>query len=168
MALTDLAGRTTQSKLNSMAVDVIHDLPDIAEATYSNGDLMAEQETITDGVAIQGGCCILQSICVIDKTDSVTSGITLVITSQSTDFGTVGSAPSISAGDSDNSVALVEINNFTDIGSARIGMKSNIGICMKASASSRNLNYAVINSSGGDIVIGSGEDIEFKFGIVKD
>ena len=31
-----------------------------------------------------------------------------------------------------------------------------------------HLKYGVVNVSGGDIVIGSGEDIIFKFGVVKD
>ena len=39
---------------------------------------------------------------------------------------------------------------------------------MKSAAASKDLYYGVVNSSGGDIVIGSGEDIIFQFGVVKD
>jgi hypothetical protein len=167
MARTSLVGRTAREKLNSMAVDVIYHVPDIAEATYSNGDLMAEGELISNAVAVTEGACILQSIVAIDKTDSVTSGLTLVITGANRDLGTIGSAPTTAVGSADSCFAIVEINNFTDIGDARIGVKSNIGICMK-SDDSRDLRYGIINTSGGDITIGSGEDIEFKFGVVKD
>ena len=32
----------------------------------------------------------------------------------------------------------------------------------------KQLYFGVVNASGGDIVIGSGEDIVFRFGVVKD
>jgi hypothetical protein len=46
MAQTNLRERAVVEKLNSMAVDLITSTPDIAEATYSDGDLMAEGEKI--------------------------------------------------------------------------------------------------------------------------
>lgn len=167
MAQTELHKYTVAEKLNKMEVDLITDAPDIAEATYSNGDLMAEQETIDNAVAVKGGTCILQSITAIDTSD--TGGtIYVIITDNSADLGTVGSA--INAADSvaDNSMAIIELSNWTDIGGAKVCTKANIGLVIKASHSSKDLYYGVVNVSGGDIVIGSSEDIIFRFGVVKD
>ena len=167
MAETVLRKYAVVEKLNKMAVDSITHSPDIAEATYSTGDLMAEGERITNAVAVKGGCCILQSITAVDTSD--TGGtIYLVITDDSVDLGTVGSAINAADAAADNSVAIVELSNWTDIGGAKVCTKTNIGLVCSPSSSSKHLYFGVVNSSGGDIVIGSGEDIIFKFGVVKD
>ena len=167
MAETELRKYAVVEKLNKMAVDSITHSPDIAEATYSTGDLMAEGERINNAVSVPGGNCILQSITAIDTSDTG-GAIYLIITDSSQDLGTVGSA--INAADSvaDNSVAIVELSNWTDIGGAKVCTKTNIGLVCIPSSSSKHLYFGVVNSSGGDIVIGSGEDIIFKFGVVKD
>ena len=168
MAETDIHGRTVVEKINSMDVDLIAATPDIAEATYSNGDLMAEAETIENAVATKGGCCILQSITAIDTSDTGGTIYVLITNTGATDLGTVGSAINAADTVADNSKALVELSNWTDVGGARVCTKGNIGLVMKATSTSKNLKFGVVNVSGGDIVIGSGEDIIFHFGVVKD
>ena len=171
MAETSLRKYTVAEKLNKMDVDLIKSTPDIAEATYSNGDLMAEQETIDNAVAVPGGNCILQSVTAIDTSDTG-GAIYLIITDSSQDLGTVGSAISAADAAADNSMAIVELNNWIDVGGAKVCSKANIGlVCNSLSATdaqSKKLYYGVVNASGGDIVIGSGEDIIFQFGVVKD
>ena len=66
MAQTEIHKYTVQERLGKMDVDLITVAPDIAEATYQNGDLMAEQEYIVTAAAVKGGKCILQSISAID------------------------------------------------------------------------------------------------------
>jgi len=167
MAETQLRKYAVVEKLNKMEVDLITSTPDIAEATYQNGDLMAENESINNAVAVKGGACILQSIYAIDTSD--TGGtIYLIITDAGVDFGTVGSAVNAPDASADNTFAIVELSNWTDIGGAKVCTKSNVGLVGKTPSDSKNLFYSVVNSSGGDIVIGSGEDIIFKFGVVKD
>jgi len=168
MAETDIHGRTVVEKINSMDVDLIGATPDIAEATYSNGDLMTEAITIENAVAVKGGCCILQSITAIDTSDTGGTIYVLITNTGATDLGTVGSAISAADAVADNSVALVELSNWTDVGGARVCTKGNIGLVMKATSTSKNLKFGVVNVSGGNIVIGSGEDIIFHFGVVKD
>ena len=168
MAETELRKYAVVEKLNKMAVDSIHVIPDIAEATYSTGDLMAEGELITNAVATIGGCGILQSVVGIDTTDSITTGVTLVITGDNADFGTVGSAPTAAPAAGDSSFVVVNLTSWDDIGTVRVAQKHNIGAVLKANSNTKSLYFAVINNSGGDIVIGSGEDIEFKFGVVKE
>ncbi len=167
MAETQLRKYAVVEKLNKMEVDAIASTPDIAEATYSTGDLMAEGEKIENAVAVKGGSCILQSISAIDTSD--TGGtIYLVITDTTVDLGTVGSAINAADAAADNTFAIVELSNWTDIGGAKVCTKGNIGLVLKSTSSSKDLRYGVVNVSGGDIVIGSGEDIVFKFGVVKD
>ena len=151
-----------------MAVDLITVTPDITEATYSNGDLMCENISITNATAVKGGSCILQSITAVDTSDTGGAVYVVITDTNAVDLGTVGSA--INAADSvaDNSVAIVELSNWTDIGGAKVATKSNIGLVMKSTGTSKTLKMGVVNVSGGNIVIGSGEDIIFKFGIVKD
>jgi len=167
MAETELRKYAVIEKLNKMEVDLIKSSPDIAEATYSTGDLMAEGEIIDNIVAVNGGTCILQSITAIDTSD--TGGtIYVVLTDITADLGTVGSAINAADSAADNSMAIVELSNWTDVGGAKVCCKSNIGIVLKADTNYRYLKYGIVNASGGDIVIGSGEDIIFQFGVVKD
>ena len=168
MAETDIHGRTVVEKINSMDVDLIGSTPDIAEATYSTGDLMAEGKTIDNAVAVNGGSCILQSITAIDTSDTGGTIYVIITNTGATDLGTVGNAINAADAVADNSVAIVELSNWTDIGGAKVCTKGNIGLVMKAVSTSKNLKYGVVNVSGGDIVIGSDEDIIFKFGVVKD
>ena len=109
-----------------------------------------------------------KSITAIDTSDTGGTIYVLITNTGATDLGTVGSA--INAADSvaDNSKALVELSNWTDVGGARVCTKGNIGLVMKATSTSKNLKFGVVNVSGGDITIGSGEDIIFHFGVVKD
>ena len=167
MATTNIKKYSTQEKLNRMAVDLIKHTPNIAEATYSTGDVMTESETIEDAVAIEGGACILQSITAIDLSDTG-GAIYLIITDNSGDLGTVGSAANMGDAAADNSMAIIELSNWTDVGGAKVCTKGNIGLVLKGTSSSKNLYYGVVNVSGGDIVIGTDEDIIFQFGVVKD
>ena len=167
MAETNTHAYSVQEKLNKMDVDLIKSTPDIGEATYQNGDLMTEGETINNAVSVVAGTCILQSVTAIDTTD--TGGtIYLIITDTSKDLGTIGSAVNTADAAADDCVAIVELSNWTDIGGAKVCAKGNLGFVMKSAAASKHLYYGVVNSSGGDIVIGSGEDIIFQFGVVKD
>ena len=151
----------TRSELYS-----ITSLPNIAEATYSTGDLMKEAKSLSDVVAEKNSCSILQSITAIDTSDTG-GAIYLIITDSSQDLGTVGSAVNAADAAADNSMAIVELSNWTDIGGAKVCSKGNIGLVCKPASGSTKLYYGIVNSSGGDIVIGSGEDIIFQFGFIR-
>lgn len=167
MAETHLRQYSVQEKLNKMHVDLIQRITDIDEATYSDGDLMAEQEYISKAAATKSGCCILQSITAIDTSDTG-GAIRIIITDTAADLGTVGGAVNAADAAADNSMAIVDLNNWVDIGGAKVCTKGNLGIVMRTTSTSKDLRFGVVNVSGGDIVIGSGEDIIFNFGVVKD
>ena len=167
MAETQLRKYAVVEKLNKMEVDLITVNPSIAAATYQTGDLMAEQRTISNAVAVKGGSCILQSISAIDTSDTG-GAIYLIITDSQPDLGTVGSAVNAADASADNSMAIVELTNWTDVGGAKVCTKANIGLVLKATDSVKDLYFGIVNVSGGDIVIGSGEAIICRFGVVKD
>tara|TARA_R110000824_G_scaffold277191_1_gene465461 strand:+ start:596 stop:1150 length:555 start_codon:yes stop_codon:yes gene_type:complete len=162
---------SANKKLNQMKIDLIKSTPDIAEATYATGTLMFEQGKVNNAVAVKGGNCILQSVTAIDTSDTG-GAIYLIITDSSQDLGTVGSAVAAADAAADNSMAIVELNNWIDVGGAKVCSKANIGlVCNSVSATeaqNKNLYYGIVNVSGGNIVIGSGEDIIFQFGVVQD
>ena len=167
MAETELRKYAVIERLGKMDIDII-DVDLVTDtAAIADNQIISDYVEIPNAVSVLGGTCILQSIVAIDTSD--TGGtITLIISDGALDYGTVGSAVNTTDANSDNTFAIVEISNFTDIGGSKIGIKSNIGLCLKASSTTKDLYYGVINTSGGDIVIGSGEDILFKFGVVKD
>ncbi len=167
MAETNLREFTGQEKLNKMAVDLITISPAITNATYSDGDLMLHQEALPFAVAVKGGSCVLQSLTAVDTSDTGGS-IYVIITDTQADLGTVGSAINAAAAAADNSMAIVELSNFIDVGGAKVATKGNIGLVLKAGDNSRQLYFGIVNVSGSDITIGSGEDIHLRFGIVKD
>tara|TARA_R100001463_G_C3369265_1_gene204078 strand:+ start:24 stop:491 length:468 start_codon:yes stop_codon:yes gene_type:complete len=142
-------------------------IPNIAEATYQNGDLMTEAENILNAVAEPGSCSILQSISAIDKSDTGGTIYLIFTDSTATDLGTVGDAINASDAIADNSMAIVELSNWVDVGGAKVCTKGNIGLVLRAFETSKAVYYGVVNVSGGDIVIGSGEDIIFHFGFVR-
>ena len=168
MAETQLRKYAVVEKLNKMEVDLIKSSPDIAEATYQTGDLMAEGKIIDNIVAVKGGSCILQSITAIDTSDTGGTIYVIITNTGATDLGTVGNAINAADSAADNSMAIVELSNWTDVGGAKVCCKSNIGIVLKADTGFKYLKYGIVNVSGGNIVIGSDEDIIFKFGVVKD
>ena len=158
---------SADKKLNQMKIDVIKHTPNIGESTYQNGDIMTESETISNAVSVKGGACILQSITAIDLSDTG-GAIYVIITDNSGNLGSVGSAASMGDAAADNSMAIVELTNWTDVGDAKVCTKGNIGLVLKATDSVKDLYYGVVNVSGGDIVIGTNEDIIFQFGVIKD
>ena len=168
MAETVVRKYEVMEKINKMEGDLNDAKHDIAEATYSKCDLRTEALTIATAVATKCCCCILQSTTAIDTSDTGCAIYVLITNTGATDLGTVGSAVNAADAVADNSKALVELSNWTDVGGARVCTKGNIGLVMKASSTSKNLKFGVVNVSGGDIVIGSGEDIIFHFGVVKD
>tara|TARA_Y100000401_G_scaffold15124_1_gene10261 strand:- start:153 stop:659 length:507 start_codon:yes stop_codon:yes gene_type:complete len=168
MAQTNLREYAVVERLNKMTVDFITDTPNIVEATYSDGDLMHENDNVSNAVAVNGGTAILQSLVAVDTSDTGGTIHVVLTDTGSSDMGTVGSAPSMADAAADNSFAIVTLSNWIDVGGAKVCTKTNIGAVIQAASGSKSIRYGIINASGGDIVIGSGEDIILKFGIVKD
>ena len=153
-----------------MKVKSVHHNPNIPAATYGDGELLCEGKQLVDIVEVKGGSCILQSITMIDMSDTVSGAVTMIITDNAADLGSVGSAVALHDAQADNCFAVVDMTNFKDLGNTRISVKGNIGIVLQALPESRKLYYALVNSSGGNIVITDVDDdpIYIKLGVICD
>lgn len=168
MAETKLRKYAVVERLNKMAVDFSTVAPDIADATYSNGVLMCENENVSNAVAVGGGTAILQSLVAVDTSDTGGTIHVVLTDTGSSDMGSVGSAPTMADAAADNSFAIVTLSNWIDVGGAKVCTKTNIGAVIQAHGTSKSIRFGIINASGGNIIIGTDEDIILKFGIVKD
>lgn len=132
----------------------------------NSGDLLFEQATITGAMRINGGTGILQSLTLLDKDDQGVE-MDLYVYSDSVDFGTLDSAPSIS--DSDAEKILCQINvastDWKDLGGCRVATKSGLGIVVGSATATTNLWVAGV-VQGNSTFTASG--LVLTFGFLRD
>ena len=172
MAQTELHNYTVQEKLNKMDVDLITVTPTIETSTIDAHDVLFNPIEIPNAVAVNDGTSILQSICLIDQTDtSVDTGvqIDLVFTQDSGDLGALDGPVGTSGGaDSvlDGILGIVSISNYTDMILAQVSTKNNIGLVLKGASSSKSVYVGgVIRETG---TARAATAIDIRLGIVKD
>jgi hypothetical protein len=169
MAETSLKGRSVQEKLNSMDVDLITITPTIETSTIDANDVLFTSTIVNNAVAKENGRSILQSICLIDQTDtSVDAGvqIDLVFTQDATTLGSLDGA--VSAADSvlDGILGIVSITNYVDMINAQIATKNNIGLVLQSATDSKAIYIAgVIREAG---TARAADAIDIRLGLVKD
>ena len=169
MAETKLHNYTVQEKLNKMDVDVITVTPDIETSTIDANDVFFNPVEIPNAVAVNDGTSILQSICLIDQTDTSTDAgvqIDLVFTQDSTNLGTLDAAVSCADSVLDGILGIVSITNYVDMINGQVATKNNIGLILKGASSSKSIYVGgVIREAGTARGI---NDIDIRLGIVKD
>ena len=170
MAETTLHKYSANERLNKMDVDLITITPTIETSTIDANDVLFTATEIPFATAVNGGRSILQSICLIDQTDtSVDTGvqIDLVFTQDATTLGTLDAA--VSAADSvlDGVLGIVSITNYVDMINAQIATKNNIGLVLSAVSSSSKSVYVggIIRETG---TARAADAIDIRLGIVKD
>ena len=169
MAETDLHKYTVVEKLNSMDVDLITITPTIETSTIDANDVLFTSTIVNNAVAKENGRSILQSICLIDQTDtSVDAGvqIDLVFTQDATTLGSLDGA--VSAADSvlDGILGIVSITNYVDMINAQIATKNNIGLVLQSATDSKAIYIAgVIREAG---TARAADAIDIRLGLVKD
>lgn len=100
---------------------------------YDANDLIFDATAVTAAAAgfMNDPCAILQSITYIDENDNTAANLTFYIAATSTSFGTLDSAPNISAANvvatAIGSVAMAS-SVVADWGSAKVGHVGNIGL----------------------------------------
>ena len=172
MAQTELHNYTVQEKLNKMDVDLITITPTIETSSIDAHDVLFNPIEIPNAVAVNEGTSILQSICLIDQTDtSVDAGVAidLVFTQDSGDLGALDGPVGTSGGaDSvlDGILGIVSITNYADMILAQVSTKNNIGLVLKGSSSSISVYVAVVIREAGTARVATAIDI--RLGIVKD
>ena len=118
-------------------------------SAYSSGDLLFDSTEIAAAVRANGGHCVLQSITITDIDDQKTAH-TLVFLNAATDMGAANSAP-----DPDDTELLTIIGHvpvvaadWVDMGTGSVACIRNIGLGLKAGASTTSLWVAGINGTG--------------------
>ena len=169
MAETKLRKFTVQEKLNKMDVDLITITPTIETSTIDAHDVLFNPTEISNAVAVDEGTSILQSICLIDQTNtSVDAGVAidLVFTQDDTVLGSLDGA--VSAADTvlDGILGIVSITNYADMINGQISTKNNIGLVLKGASSSRSVYVAGVIREAGTARAATAIDI--RLGIVKD
>ena len=169
MAATDLKGYSAAEKLNKMDVDVITLTPDTATEACSDGEVIFQADELTNMVAVNGGTCIVQSIGVLDDDDHGGAiDIVFMDTTGLLDAGDDGGT--IEAADGaipDAILGVVNISNYFDGIAWKYGHKENIGLVLKAGASTKSIYVAGVNRSGGALTW-TAAGLRLKIGIVKD
>ena len=169
MAQTELHNYTVQEKLNKMDVDVITVTPDIETSTIDANDVFFNPVEIPNAVAVNDGTSILQSICLIDQTDtSVDAGVAidLVFTQDDTVLGSLDAAVSGADRVLEGRLGIISITNNAYMINGQVATKNNIGLILKGASSSKSVYVGgVIRETG---TARAATAIDIRLGIVKD
>ena len=171
MAQTDLHKYSVQEKLNKMDVDLITVTPTIETSTIDAGDVLFNPVEIPNAVSVVDGRSILQSICLIDQTNtSVDAGvqIDLVFTQDSTNLGTLDAAVSGADTVLDGILGIVNVaaGDYADMINAQIATKSDIGLVLLSASSSKSVYVGgVIRETG---TARAADAINLRIGVAKD
>lgn len=168
MAETILTERTSQAKLNSMAVDLIDvTLTTDAEA-HADNDVIAQSIEIPNAVAVNGGSAIIQSIMILDE-DNEAPSIDLIFQTDNTALASdEGEVVNISDADARDILGFVNVSNYTDLVGCQVATKTNVGLVVKAASTTKSIFVHAVNRSGGTYTPAATTDLKMKIGIVKD
>jgi hypothetical protein len=172
MAETKLRQYAVVEKLNKMDVDLIDvTLTTDAEA-HADNDVIAQSIEIPNAVAVKGGSAIIQSIMVLDEDDEAPTVELLFSQVNTAITDDEGEAIGNNVSDLDATfrsfLGAVTVSNYSDLVDAQIGIKSNIGLVVKAASDSKSIYVHAINRSGGTYTPAATTDLKLRIGIVKD
>lgn len=156
----------------SGALRATHGDADVATVTftldtsaYASADLVADTQVISTTLFDQNaGSIILDSITLLDEDDQKVA-LYFVFIQDSTSLGTENSAPNISDANARKVVGVVPVatGDYLDIGGCSVACVRNIGLTMKAAASSRALYVAIVNAAGTPTYTATGLQGMFAF-----
>lgn len=168
MAETNLTERSSQAKLNSMAVDLIDVTLTTDDEAHGNNDVIAQSIEIPNAVAVKGGSAIIQSIMILDEDDEAPS-IDLIFQTDNTALASdEGEIVNISDENARDILGFVNVSNYTDLLNCQVGIKTNIGLVVKAASTTKSIFVHAVNRSGGTYTPAATTDLKMKIGIIKD
>ena len=174
MAQTNLRGRAVVEKLNSMAVDLIDVTLTTTAATHADGDVISQSIEIPNAVSIIGGSAIIQSIYLQNTDDNVESpALELIFAAENTAI-TSDISDAIEVTDTNLVTAVVQgsatVSNWSTLapGENEFGVKTNIGLVVRAESDSRSIFIHTVNRSGGNYTPSGTDKLTARIGIVKD
>lgn len=148
-ATTSIAAGSSVIGLVGSSDNAVTVTPTLDTNAYASGDLLFDSTEVAGAVRANGGHCVLHSATILDKADQGVA-FTVVIANAATDFGTLNSAP-----DPDDTEAATVIGKFSvstadyiDLGASKFATVPNIGIGLKAGASTTSVYIAGINGTG--------------------
>jgi hypothetical protein len=102
---------------------------------YSDGDVLADAQELTNAVRASGGTGVIQSIQVIDQDDQG-QALDIVISDSAITLGTENSAVSISDADAAKILGIVEVtgSDYVDLVNSQIASIKNIGLVIMPDA----------------------------------
>ena len=170
MAKVGLTEYSVQKKLNRMDIDIIDvDLTTLA-AAIANDEVISQGIELADALTIPAGSGIIQSI-TLNSDDAETPAIDLVFSQVSDD---ISSAVSATVGDDEdidsiaaNILGFVSLTNYTNLVDCVTATKTNIGMVIKAAASSTSIYVHAINRSGGAFTPTAVDDLHLRVGIFR-
>ena len=162
---------STNQRLNEMNVDLIDvTLTTDAEA-HADNDVIAQSIEIANAVKVKGGTAIIQSIMLLDEDDEAPT-VELLFSQVSTAIADdEGSAIGDSVSDLDSTfrsfLGAVTVSNWSDLVDSQIGVKSNVGLVVKAASTTTSIWVHAINRSGGNYTPAATTDLKLRIGIVQ-
>jgi hypothetical protein len=167
MAETKLRKYAVIERLGKMDVDLID--VDLVTATAAIGDneIISDYVEIANAVSVPGGSGIIQSITLLDDGDQG-AAMDLVFATADTDLGTLNEVISDDDAGAGGILGFVTLSNYFDGVAWQLASKTNIGMVIKAAASTKSIYVAAVNRSGGDADYVATDDLHLRIGIVKD
>ena len=158
-----------------MAVDLIDVTLTTTAGTHGNDTVVSQAIEIPNAVAVTGGTAIIQSIYLQNTDNDVESpALELIFAAENTTLasGGIGTAPD--AGDAGMVTATIQgsttVTSWSDLKptSNEFGVKTNIGLVVRAESDSRSIFVTTINRSGANFTPTDTDGLTARIGIVKD
>tara|TARA_Y100000310_G_C20603000_1_gene774046 strand:- start:623 stop:1123 length:501 start_codon:yes stop_codon:yes gene_type:complete len=166
VAETNLRGYSIDGRLNKMDVDIIDVDPTCEAAGNADGDVIFTFTEIPNCVSVDAGSCLLHSVQLLDDDDNG-GAIDLVFQSDNTTLGSIGAAVSESDANAGDILGYVSLTTYFDGIAWQMSTKTNIGLVLKAAASTKSIYVAGVNRSGSSQTA-TAAGIHLKIGVIKD
>ena len=172
MAETDLHKYSVVEKLNKMDVDLIDVTLTTVAAAIGDNEVISQSIEIENAVPVNGGTAIIQSIMLLDEDDEAPA-VELLFSQVNTAIADAASeAIGNSVSDLDATfrsfLGAVTVSSWSDLVDAKIAVKNNVGLVIKAASDSTSIYVHTINRSGGNYTPAATTDLKLRLGIVKD
>ena len=167
MAQTDIFKYSTNERLGKMDVDLI-DVDLVTDtAVIATDQMISDYVEIANAVSVNAGTSLLHSIVLIDDGDQGIA-MDLVFATANTSLGTLNEVVSGADAVAANILGVVSITSYFDGVAWQLATKTNIGLVLKAAASTKSIYVAAVNRSGGNADYVATDDLHLRLGIVKD
>jgi len=129
--------------------------------------MISDYVEIANAVSVDAGSSMLHSIVLVDDGDQG-KAMDLVFATANTSLGTLNEVVSGADAVAANILGVVSISSYFDGVAWQLATKTNIGLVLKAAASTKSIYVAAVNRSGGNADYVATDDLHLRLGIIKD